>query len=60
MRGLNSVARRDVVRVLIDSAKIDIVCLQEMKMASFSRPCLEVISTTISFVFLRSDLVEGS
>jgi exonuclease III len=37
VRGLNSVARRDAVRVLVDSAKIDIVCLQETKMASFSR-----------------------
>jgi len=37
VRGLNSVARRDAVRVLVDSAKIDIICLQETKMVAVSR-----------------------
>ena len=37
VRGLNSTARRDAVRVVVESSKIDVVCLQETKMASFSR-----------------------
>ena len=37
VRGLNSVARRDAVRVLVDSAKIDIICLQETKMVAITR-----------------------
>ena len=36
VRGLNSVARRDAVRALIDAAKIDITCLQETKMVAIS------------------------
>ena len=37
VRGLNSVARRNVVRSLVVSTKIDIVCLQETKMVAISR-----------------------
>lgn len=37
VRGLNSVARRDAVRVLVDSAKIDTISLQETKMVAVSR-----------------------
>jgi exonuclease III len=37
VRGLNSVARRDAVCVLVDAAKIDILCLQETKMSAISR-----------------------
>jgi len=37
VRGLNSVARRDAVRVLVDAARIDILCLQETKMSAISR-----------------------
>ena len=37
VRGLNSVARRNAVRVLVDSAKIDIICLQETKMVAITR-----------------------
>ena len=36
VRGLNSVARRGVVRALVDAAKIDIICLQETKMVTIS------------------------
>jgi len=35
--GLNSVSRRDAVRNLVNTAKIDIVCLQETKMTTISR-----------------------
>ena len=37
VRGLNSVERRNVVRSLVVSTKIDIVCLQETKMVAISR-----------------------
>lgn len=37
VRGLNSVVERDSVRTLVDSAKIDIVYLQETKMTVISR-----------------------
>lgn len=37
VRGLNSTARRDAVRMLVDSTRTDIVCLQETKMADISR-----------------------
>ena len=37
VRGLNSVARRNAVRSLVVSTKIDIVCLQETKMVAISR-----------------------
>lgn len=37
MRGLNSKARQDSVHTLVDSAKVDVVCLQETKMAGISR-----------------------
>jgi exonuclease III len=37
VRGLNSLARKDAVRVAVQSTKIDIVCLQETKMADVSR-----------------------
>jgi exonuclease III len=35
--GLNSRARQDAVRNLVDSSRADIVCLQETKMADLSR-----------------------
>jgi mannosylglycoprotein endo-beta-mannosidase len=37
VRGLNSVTRRDAVRVVVNSYKIDVVCLQETKMVTVSR-----------------------
>ncbi|KAJ1296014.1 hypothetical protein BS78_01G266700 [Paspalum vaginatum] len=37
VRGLNSTSRQDAVRVLVDSFRADIVCLQETKMSSFSQ-----------------------
>lgn len=37
VRGLNSSARQDSVRMIVDSAKVDVVCLQETKMPSISR-----------------------
>lgn len=35
--GLNSTARRDLVRLMVDSARVDAVCLQETKMKNSSR-----------------------
>lgn len=37
VRGLNSTARQDAVRVLVNSAQADVVCLQETKMESIDR-----------------------
>jgi exonuclease III len=33
VRGLNSSSRQDVVRTLVEASRVDIVCLQETKMA---------------------------
>ena len=40
VRGLNSQARRDAVRVIVDSYKVDVVCLQETKIPDVSRHCI--------------------
>jgi exonuclease III len=46
---LNSVARQDVVRTLVEASKVDIVCLQEMKMANVSqRVLLAMLGTDFS------------
>lgn len=37
VRGLNSSARQDSVRVVVNSSKIDVVCLQETKMVVITR-----------------------
>jgi hypothetical protein len=37
VRGLNSKARQDSVRTLLDSEQIDIICLQEIKMQVVDR-----------------------
>jgi exonuclease III len=37
MRGLNSVARHDSLRTLVESARADIVCIQEAKIANLSQ-----------------------
>lgn len=37
VRGLNRKARRDVVRMMVESTRPDIVCLQETKKESISR-----------------------
>ena len=37
VRGLNSSARQDAVRVLVEASKIDVVCLQETKLCNVSR-----------------------
>jgi exonuclease III len=57
VRGLNSAARRDTVRALVDSSKIDIVCLQETKLTSVSRQLvLSMLGCDFdnNFVFLPS------
>jgi exonuclease III len=40
VHGLNSKTRQDYVRTLVYSSRVDIVCVQETKMASISVPCL--------------------
>ena len=40
VRGLNSRARQDEVHTLVNSSRVDVVCLQETKMAAVSRGTL--------------------
>jgi exonuclease III len=40
VRGLNSSARQDAVRTLVEASRADIVCLQETKMADVTRRVL--------------------
>jgi len=40
VRGLNSQARQDEVHTLVNSSRVDVVCLQETKMAAVSRGTL--------------------
>lgn len=56
VRGLNSSIRQDAVRMLVDSAKIDVVCCQETKMHSISRrDILSMLGVEFTeFVFLPS------
>jgi exonuclease III len=57
IRGLNSVARQDsVVRVLVDSTKADIVCLQETKMEMIGpRLLLSMLGSSFSnYTYLPS------
>ena len=42
VRGLNSAARQDVVRSLVDSLRVDVVCLQETKLVNCD--CRTVLS----------------
>jgi exonuclease III len=37
VRGLSSVARRDAVKTIVNSDKIDVVCIQEKKMTAIPR-----------------------
>jgi exonuclease III len=56
VRGLNSSVRQHVVRVLVDSAKIDVVCCKETKMQFISRrDMLSMLGVEFTeFVFLPS------
>jgi exonuclease III len=40
VRGLNSTARQDSVRTIVDSSRADIVCLQETKISAMSNRVL--------------------
>jgi exonuclease III len=60
VRGLNSLARQDVVRTLIHSLRSDIVCLQETKMAVVSpRVMLSMLGSEFS-CFLELPVVSAS
>lgn len=56
VRGLNSVARQDSVRTLVESTRADIVCLQETKMENVSRrTVLSALGSSFShYVFAPS------
>jgi exonuclease III len=46
VRGLNSSARQDTVRILVEASRADIVCLQETKMAAiFQTVMLSMLGT---------------
>jgi exonuclease III len=55
MQGLNATARQDAVRMLVNAAKVDIVCLQETKMVEVShRLILSMLGSDFdnNFIFL--------
>lgn len=56
VRGLNSTARQDSVRIMVETAKVDIVCLQETKMEAISRRLiLSMLGSSFSnYIFLPS------
>ena len=59
---MNSAARRDAVRAIVDSVKIDVICLQETKMNSVSRQTiLSMLGTEFdnNFIFLPSAGASG-
>lgn len=47
VRGLNSTTRRDAVRLMVDSSRVDVVCLQETK--------LDVVSRSLILSMLGND-----
>ena len=62
VRGLNSITRQDAVRVMVDSSKIDVVCLQETKMSTVSRRMvLSMLGSDFdnNFIYLPSDGASG-
>jgi exonuclease III len=61
VRGLNSTARQDSVRSLVDSSRADIVCIQETKIAAISQ---RIILSTLGadftdFITLPSNGASG-
>ena len=61
VRGLNSSARQDVVRCLVDSVKADVICIQETKMSDVTRwlVCRCLGSDFGNFVFSPSNGASG-
>jgi exonuclease III len=60
VRGLNSSARQDVVRTLVESSRSDIVCLQDTKMVDVSpRVLLSMLGSEFS-CFLELPAVGAS
>ena len=61
VRGLNSSARQDVVRCLVDSVKADVICIQETKMPDATRwMVLRVLGSDFgNFVFSPSNGASG-
>jgi exonuclease III len=54
---LNSLAKQNVVRIMVDSVKVNVVCLQEMKMGQIARrTILSMLGSEFdnNFVFLPS------
>jgi len=62
VRGLNSVNRQDAVRTVVNSYKIDVVCLQETKMTTISRQLvLSMLGIDVdnNYIFLPSTGASG-
>lgn len=60
--GLNSAARQDAVRMLVNSSQVDIVCLQETKMVAVTRRLiLSMLGSDFdnNFTFLPSTGASG-
>lgn len=60
-RGLNSNARRDVVRGVVNDCRLDIMCLQETKLAYISNwDAISILGSDFdNFVFLSADETTG-
>lgn len=62
VRWLNSIARQNTVRSLIDSMRVDVVCIQETKMVNcYRRDVLSMLGSNFdnNFVVLPSDGASG-
>jgi exonuclease III len=49
VRGLNSVARQNSLRTLVESSRADIVCIQEMKITNMSQ---QIVLSALGSCFL--------
>jgi len=62
VRGLNSVARQDAVRLEVGASKCDVVCLQETKLGDISRGLiLSMLGSDFdnNFIFVPSEGLSG-
>ena len=60
VRGLNSRARQDAVHTLVNSSRVDVVCLQETKMAVVSRGTLLSMLGSHFFYFIELPSIGAS
>jgi exonuclease III len=54
VRGLNLSVRQDFVRELVDSSRVDVVCLQETKMQVISNHTILTMLGSVEYIRVRS------